>query len=372
MTYKILSLIRDCYQGEEGKSRHRKETFANLEGILQSTLGNAKRAADFARGTQVAKVQPWKPDASSGTSRVSALRKFHEGQQVKHQRSRDMNAEVIRVRQWLFRQGAKVSADGKINWSQSLRTVVYDRDINAQEMSRIEIRNGQLIKSDGQPLDTNSMVTAFSGPGHAIYVMSQEGNLHVGSHSVGHRHHSSLLAGSAVAGAGELRATNGRLEWLSNKSGHYCPDALQLLQTIHRLRTAGVKNPFKITFMDAARNQSHHDGTDHFIRAHHFDDRTVESLQQIGTMYRALGKTGNSSGYGIYDEVVGDGAMYANGGYGVYTVISGLVYRPSKGNGLVGELCEANQPGRGSISNARLETILKTATSSRLHQRRAA
>jgi hypothetical protein len=90
------------------------------------------------------------------------------------------------------------------------------------------------------------MVTHVSGPGYAIYVMSATGNIHVSSHSVGHRHHSSLLAGKAVAGAGELKCTKGQLTSLSNKSGHYRPEVRHLTQVLHQLLKNGVPPTFSM------------------------------------------------------------------------------------------------------------------------------
>jgi hypothetical protein len=83
--------------------------------------------------------------------------------------------------------------------------------------------------------------------------MSETGNIHVSSHSVGHRHHSSLLAGANVAGAGELKAVNGHLTWLSNKSGHYAPSVAHMLQVLHQIQKGGVPMTFALTVMPAKK-----------------------------------------------------------------------------------------------------------------------
>lgn len=70
--------------------------------------------------------------------------------------------------------------------------------------------------------------------------MSGENNIHVSSHSVGGRHHSSLLAGENVACAGEMEVRRGKLVTLSNKSGHYQPEPVYLTQVIRVLSDAGV------------------------------------------------------------------------------------------------------------------------------------
>ena len=43
-----------------------------------------------------------------------------------------------------------------------------------------------------------------------------------------------------MAGAGEMKVISGTLTWISNKSGHYIPEAQQLLQTLHSLGKKGV------------------------------------------------------------------------------------------------------------------------------------
>jgi hypothetical protein len=152
-------------------------------------------------------------------------------------------AKVERFKQWLVRQEVVLLPDGSIDWpqSQGQSKVVYDKDLAARKLTRVRLHGGLLFTDDAhrQLLDTTGMVTHFSGPGKAIYVMSQEGNLHVISHKVGLRHHTSPLAGGDVAGAGELEVLAGKLTWLSNKSGHYAPQIEHLAQVLHILKKAG-------------------------------------------------------------------------------------------------------------------------------------
>jgi len=128
-----------------------------------------------------------------------------------------------------------LTADRSINWalSNANSQVGYDHDLAAQGLTRVRIQAGRLFLDDAHtnPLDTAGMVTHFSGPGRAIYVMSKEGNLHVTSHKIGIRHHTSPLAGQNVAAAGEMAVNAGNLTWLSNKSGHYAPRVEHLLRS---------------------------------------------------------------------------------------------------------------------------------------------
>lgn len=162
-----------------------------------------------------------------------------------------IKAEIGRLRKWLQMEGAYADKDGNIDFTRLRNlTVIYDYDAARRGMTRVEFRGGQpLLK--GQPLDTENMVTHFSGLGKAIYVVSFEGNLHVASHVVGHYHHSSLLAGAHVAGAGEIEVSNGRVMWISNKSGHYRPSINHLCQTLHLLQKKGVPMTFRVSVLGA-------------------------------------------------------------------------------------------------------------------------
>jgi hypothetical protein len=156
--------------------------------------------------------------------------------------------KVARYDRWLKRMGATVVSDpnspkfGHVDWGFTTQTVVYDRQLEAQGSTRLRTRGGRLFTDDAcrLPFDTRLMVTANMGPGYAIYVMSQTGNIHASSHAVGYRHHSSLLAGQNVAGAGEMQVRDGQLKWISNKSGHYFPEIELFLQTLHSLTKKGI------------------------------------------------------------------------------------------------------------------------------------
>ena len=82
--------------------------------------------------------------------------------------------------------------------------------------------------------------SAFSGKGHAIFVMDPKGNIYVGRHDVGKFHHSSFLGGKPVGGAGEMVVRNGVLEKVTTKSGHYQPGPEQVLNLGKELNSRGV------------------------------------------------------------------------------------------------------------------------------------
>jgi hypothetical protein len=69
--------------------------------------------------------------------------------------------------------------------------------------------------------------------------MSKGGELYVGKHIAGQIHHSSFLAGDSVMGAGEIRASGGKINWISGKSGHYKPGADHLMDVLNQLAKQG-------------------------------------------------------------------------------------------------------------------------------------
>ena len=69
---------------------------------------------------------------------------------------------------------------------------------------------------------TGQMSTFASGKGVAMVVV-RESDMFIHSHIKDRFHHSSIFAGEPVHFAGEIKVSQGRIEWISNKSGHYQP-----------------------------------------------------------------------------------------------------------------------------------------------------
>lgn len=117
-------------------------------------------------------------------------------------------------------------------------------DDAAREAYRITIRDGLVYDARGQLFDTSGGVSAF-GPGHegrAIFVMDEHGNFYASTFQQYRRfHHSSLLAGGDVAGAGELLVREGRIELLTDQSGHYMPGRERTMQVLEQLASQGVE-----------------------------------------------------------------------------------------------------------------------------------
>lgn len=82
--------------------------------------------------------------------------------------------------------------------------------------------------------------TAALTASRLIYVMNAAGEFFVGESLNGVFHHSSFLAGGAVASAGDIKVVGGEIKSISNNSGHYKPGAAFLWQAVRQLELLGV------------------------------------------------------------------------------------------------------------------------------------
>jgi len=119
-----------------------------------------------------------------------------------------------------------------------LRGVAY-LDEKTRPSYRVDFRAGQAFYQ-GKLLDTTKMRTVFSGQGFGIWVLDPAGNFYAANHVLGQMHHSSFLSGGDIKAGGELKVKNGRIEFLSGKSGHYKPEMANLLGTLSVLQFQGV------------------------------------------------------------------------------------------------------------------------------------
>jgi hypothetical protein len=252
-------------------------SYANEEGtggVRQSFLdGVATNLRKLRMDLNAAKA---KTQQQIGTGSVKTRAAFFQSGAGGKQREdaekeeRELERKITAAEAKLVRQGAVLKPDGTIDWVLTSRQVIYDHTAAAQGLTRLHPHNDGLLYTAANHLtkfDTSGMVTAFGGKGWAIYVMSDTGNIHVSSHSVGHRHHSSLLAGANVAGAGEMRVLQGKLVHISNKSGHYAPAAAHFLQVFHVLRKRRVSLfNTKLSFKTAT-GQTDYTSVDAFMTA---------------------------------------------------------------------------------------------------------
>jgi hypothetical protein len=96
--------------------------------------------------------------------------------------------------------------------------------------------DGKLYDADDQPFDTTLAVSALGSVcSKAIFVMDPDGDFYASNYQArGKFHHSSFLAGSPVASAGDLDVRAGDLREMTPWSGHYKPTSAQQAQGVKR------------------------------------------------------------------------------------------------------------------------------------------
>ncbi len=124
--------------------------------------------------------------------------------------------------------------------------------MNAGERSsyQIQIKNGVLYQN-GIEFDTSKMKTQFSGSGVAIFVQSVDGTFYSSSHLGGRQQQSSFSSDAPCRSAGEWKVENGRIEWISGKSGFYKPTMEQLVNAVSDLKFQNALNQTRARVFDS-------------------------------------------------------------------------------------------------------------------------
>lgn len=97
------------------------------------------------------------------------------------------------------------------------------------------------VKIFGGPADTST--TQGDKAGFAAFVMDEDQNIYIAEKERNEFQHSSFLSGSDVSCAGLLKIKHGKVIAISNESGHYKPDDLDLAIAITVLRNKNVLAP---------------------------------------------------------------------------------------------------------------------------------
>ena len=92
----------------------------------------------------------------------------------------------------------------------------------------------------------------FSEYGASLYAMNTKGAIYVyGKETLGKNlKHSSLLAGASVLCAGTIRIEDGKVKWLTGRSGHYLPTVDNIVSLLERLRQYQVDLKGVIVFRE--------------------------------------------------------------------------------------------------------------------------
>lgn len=108
-------------------------------------------------------------------------------------------------------------------------------DAKKRQKYRAKIASGLMYTANGSLLGWSLICR----PTVYLYVMDKSGNFFVGSDK-DVIHHSAFLAGEPVASAGHIKIMNGKVQMISNESGHYKSDFTHFQQAIVELERNGV------------------------------------------------------------------------------------------------------------------------------------
>jgi hypothetical protein len=102
--------------------------------------------------------------------------------------------------------------------------------------------DGGALKWRNKTFDTVKLnrETVFSGIGWAMWVLSANKAVYTNSHILGESHHSGFLSGGVVKGAGEWKVADGRVEFITGKTGHYKCDLNSLRESIKTMQGLGI------------------------------------------------------------------------------------------------------------------------------------
>lgn len=132
---------------------------------------------------------------------------------------------------------------------------VKDQEIKAQRLSKAEledlrvvVHNGKLYKPFGSKLTTMEADTtgfySHNKPDYAAFVIHAESDdeLYLFDHNEldDKRFHSSLMGGDQGFFAGEIKINNGKLEVITNYSGHFKPSPEQLFNVLKAFKKKGI------------------------------------------------------------------------------------------------------------------------------------
>ncbi|MDC3321014.1 hypothetical protein OAV88_00270 [bacterium] len=136
--------------------------------------------------------------------------------------------------------------NARISQGFGVKAVAYYETAKQRAPYRVRCGNdGVLRDAKARFLDTKHLSTTMSGRGVGMIVFRRPSNeqseemneagIFVHIHRIDKVHHSSIFAGGAVDFAGEIKAENGSILWISNKSGHYKPGPEACLEFLHFL-----------------------------------------------------------------------------------------------------------------------------------------
>jgi len=135
-------------------------------------------------------------------------------------------------------EDARIVALGGMDW--------YQSDA-ARQVYKLSFRNGLACKWDYMGggkgnlglYDTDAFGDALEYHG-SLFVLDRRGRIYTSGQAQMDLKHSSFMAGEATQCAGTMRVEQGKVVWVSGKSGHYQPTVMQMVNLLERLSSYQV------------------------------------------------------------------------------------------------------------------------------------
>lgn len=234
--------MRDIY-------RNRRDTLGQIKkGHDRDLLGNGSPTQYFlSKGMQLdyeaRKVLATNLKAGRGTKREDTVIRFNGKQWVHADNETVVDTTEVKALDYSINE-LRSKLQGKV---QDLRFSGLDKKL-AKLQEQLQGLNG----SYEQQQETARKVGIA---GRYIFVMNAKGEFFAGKSITGVVHHSSFLAGGAVACAGEVAISGGVMTAISNTSGHYRPGPVYLWQAVKQLQMLGVPlSSLRVDVMGVSKN----------------------------------------------------------------------------------------------------------------------
>lgn len=130
-----------------------------------------------------------------------------------------------------------------------------DRDLSDDlALMKVLLNSGMPIDEIGNMDEQEMRRKGEEIGGSYIFVMNSNAEIFAGEEELNILHHSSFLAGGAVAAAGYIRVRGGVIESVNNISGHYRPGPAYLWQALVAMQKLGVDlTQVQVTVRDVKR-----------------------------------------------------------------------------------------------------------------------
>ena len=164
------------------------------------------------------------------------------------EKGREKHVIKFKDNKWVDAENKDVdtSQAGELQYAITMRQQKLKEKLEQAEQQTLGVQDKALIKSLNEritklteKLKPENLNSHKSVTGKFIYVMNSAGEFFAAKHVQFVLHHSSFLAGGAVATAGEIGISGGKLDYISNQSGHYRPGPAYLWQAVKQLELLG-------------------------------------------------------------------------------------------------------------------------------------